>query len=104
MGADPSSVDAEVLQAQLDTAEQLALVAGLPLAAQWIRDHSQHATVWVEDADGHPERMLAWVAKERGLHPITCAICEYVAIEVDHYHPYHQEWDRCAAHAHKERS
>ena len=94
--------DADDLQTQLDTAERLALVAGLPLAAQWIRDHSRHATVWVEDANGSPERMLAWVAKERKLDPITCAECGRVATEVDRLHPYHQEWDRCAAHARKD--
>lgn len=95
MSADEAA--AEALQEQLDRAERLALVAGLPLAAQWIRDHAQHATVWVEDANGHPERMLAWVARERGLEPITCAVCGRVATEVDTLHPYHQEHDRCAA-------
>lgn len=96
--------DGDVLQAQLDTAERLCLVAGLDLAAQWIRDHSQHATVWVEDAHGAPERMFAWVARDRGLEPITCAVCGRVATEVDRLHPYHQEYDRCAAHVERRRS
>jgi hypothetical protein len=90
---------AEALQEQLDRAERLALVAGLPLAAQWIRENSKHATVWVEDGNGAPERMLDWVARQRGLEPITCAVCGHVATEVDNLHPYHQEYDRCAAHA-----
>lgn len=90
---------AETLQQQLETAERLALVAGLPLAAEWIREHSAHAAVFVEDGSGYPVKMLAWVAKERNLEPITCAVCGHVATEVDSLHPYHQEWDRCAAHA-----
>jgi hypothetical protein len=90
--------EAESLKQQLATAERLALVAGLPLAAQWIRDHSEHAVVWVEDGDFYPVQMLAWVAKERGLEPIKCAVCGHVATEVDSLHPWHQEWDRCAAH------
>lgn len=90
---------AESLKQQLATAERLALVAGLPLAAQWIRDHSDHAVVWVENGDLYPAQMLAWVAKERGLKPIACAVCGHVATEVDNLHPYHQEWDRCAAHS-----
>lgn len=91
--------EAQSLKQQLATAERLALVAGLPLAAQWIRDHSEHAVVWVEDGEMHPQEMLALVAKERGLKPITCAVCGHVATEVDNLHPYHQEWDRCAAHS-----
>lgn len=90
---------AETLEQQLATAERLALVAGLKLAAEWIRENSKHATVFVEDSNGTPEKMLAWVAKERGLEPITCAVCGHVATEVDWLHPHHQEWDRCAAHA-----
>jgi len=90
--------EADSLKQQLATAERLALVAGLPLAAQWIRDHAEHAVVWVEDGEGHPIEMLAWVAKQRGLEPITCAVCGHIATEVDSLHPYHQEWDRCAAH------
>lgn len=90
--------EAESLKHQLATAERLALVAGLHLAAQWIRDHSEHAVVYVEDGDMNPVPMLSWVAKERGLSPITCAVCGHVATEVDNLHPYHQEWDRCAAH------
>ena len=90
---------AEKLQQQLEIAERLALVAGLKLAAEWIRDHSEHATVFVEDGNGYPVKMLAWVAKERKLEPITCAVCGYVATEVDNLHPWHQQWDRCAAHA-----
>ena len=91
--------EAESLKQQLATAERLALVAGLQLAAQWIRDHSEHAVVWVEDGEMYPQQMLAWVAKDRGLKPITCAVCGHVATEVDSLHPWHQEWDRCAAHA-----
>lgn len=90
--------DAIRLKQQLATAERLALVAGLQQAAQWIRAHSEHAVVWVEDGDMRPVEMLAWVAKERGLEPITCAVCGHVATEVDSLHPFHQEWDRCAAH------
>jgi len=78
--------------------ERIALIAGMKIAAEWIRDNSKHATVWVEDPNGHPEKMLAWVAKERKLEPIKCAICEHVATEVDSLHPYHQTYDRCAAH------
>jgi hypothetical protein len=96
---DDAEMEAQSLKQQLATAERLALVAGLPLAAQWIRDHSEHAVVWVEDGEMHPVEMLAWVAKERGLKPITCAVCGHVATEVDSLHPYHQEWDRCAAHS-----
>lgn len=96
---DDAELEAQSLKQQLATAERLALVAGLPLAAQWIRDHSEHAVVWVEDGNMHPVEMLAWVAKERGLHPIKCAVCGHVATEVDNLHPYHQEWDRCAAHS-----
>lgn len=91
--------NAETLLQQLETAERLALVAGLPLAAEWIRENSVHATVFVEDSEGYPVKMLAWVAKERKLDPITCALCGHVATEVDRLHPHHQEWDRCAAHA-----
>lgn len=90
--------EADSLKQQLATAERLALVAGLTQAAQWIRDHSEHAVVWVEDGDMYPVQMLAWVAKERGLQPIKCAVCGHVATEVDSLHPWHQEWDRCAAH------
>lgn len=90
---------AEKLQQQLEIAERLAQVAGLKLAAEWIRDHSEHATVFVEDGNGHPVKMLAWVAKERKLEPITCAVCGHVATHVDNLHPWHQQWDRCAAHA-----
>jgi len=89
----------EILQQQLETAERLALVAGLKLAAEWIREHAEHATVFVEDGNGYPVKMLSWVAKERKLEPITCAVCGHVATEVDSLHPWHQEWDRCAAHA-----
>lgn len=89
----------ESLQEQLNVVERLALVAGLRLAAEWIRTNSEYATVWVEDADGHPRQMLSWVAKERKLEPITCAVCGYIATEVDSLHPYYQNWDRCAAHA-----
>ena len=97
--SEDAEADAESLRQQLATAERLALVAGLPLAAAWIREHSEHAVVWVEDGAMQPKQMLAWVAKERGLAPITCAVCGHVATEVDTLHPYHQEWDRCAAHA-----
>lgn len=90
--------DVESLQVQLRAIERIALISGMTLAADWIREHHAHAEVWVEDADGHPERMFAWVAKERNLEPITCAECGRVATEVDSLHPYHQEYDRCAAH------
>lgn len=96
---DDAEEEAASLREQLATAERLALVAGLPLAAAWIRDHSDHAVVWVEDGAMQPKKMLAWAAKERGLPPITCAVCGHAATEVDALHPYHQEWDRCAAHA-----
>ncbi|MGZ5055351.1 MAG: hypothetical protein ACXWAT_10480 [Methylobacter sp.] len=102
MSACISDIDddnAETLQQQLETAERLALVSGLTLAAEWIRDNSAHATVFVEDSNFYPVKMLAWVAKERNLEPITCAVCGHVATEVDRLHPHHQEWDRCAAHA-----
>ena len=88
----------ETLQEQLFALERIALIAGLKEAADWIHDHGKHAVVWVEDADGHPEKMLAWVAKERKLDPITCAVCGRVATEVDNAHPYFMSWDRCAAH------
>ncbi|GAB4059232.1 hypothetical protein [Uliginosibacterium sediminicola] len=91
--------DARSLKDQLAVAERLALVAGLPMAAKWIRDHSDSAVVWVEDGDLQPVQMLAWVAKERGLKPITCAVCGHVATEVDDLHPMFLEWDRCAAHS-----
>lgn len=97
--SEDAEAEAESLRQQLATAERLALVAGLPLAAAWIREHSDHAVVWVEDGAMQPKQMLAWVAKERGLAPITCAVCGHVATEVDALHPYYQEWDRCAAHA-----
>lgn len=89
---------ADTLAQQLATTERLALVAGLNLAAEWIRTHSTHATVFIEDGTGNPMKMLAWVAKERNLDPITCAVCGHVATEVDSLHPFHREWDRCAAH------
>ena len=89
---------AEALQDQLARLERLALVAGLTLAADWVRDHHAHATVWVEDGNSAPEKMFAWTAKERKLSPITCSVCGRIATEVDTLHPYHQEWDRCAAH------
>ena len=89
---------AETLQEQLAKVERIALISGMREAADWIRDNSKHAVVWVEDANGAPERMLAWVAKERHLEPITCAVCGRVATEVDSLHPYHQEFDRCAEH------
>ena len=88
---------AETFQDQLLKLEHIALIAGLNLAAEWIRDHSGHAVVFVEDSDGYPERMLDWVAKERNLQPIACAACGRPATEVDYLHPYHQEYDRCAA-------
>jgi hypothetical protein len=92
--------EAESLQEQLAKLERIALISGMPLAADWIRDHHEHAVVWVEDANGHPEKMFAWVAKERKLEPIKCAVCGRVATEVDSLHPWHQEYDRCAAHIH----
>lgn len=87
------------LHDQLAKLERIALLAGFELAAEWIRDHHGHAVVWVEDGAGLPERMFAWVAKERKLEPITCAVCGHAATEIDSLHPFHQEWDRCAAHA-----
>lgn len=90
--------DADTLQVQLANLERIALIAGMTLAADWVRDHHAHAVVWVEDADGHPEKMFAWLAKERKLDPITCAVCNRVATEVDNSHPYFQSYDRCAAH------
>lgn len=93
-----SENQAETLQIQLAKIERIALIAGMNEAADWIRNNSKHAVVWVEDTDGMPEQMLAWVAKERGLEPITCAVCGRVATEVDSLHPHHQEWDRCAEH------
>lgn len=89
---------AENLQGQLAALERIALLAGMTLAADWIREHHAHAVVWVEDGNGAPERMFAWLAKERKLEPITCAVCGRVATECDSLHPWHQEWDRCAAH------
>lgn len=96
---DADGDQAETLREQLETVERLALVVGLVAAAEWIRGHSAHATVYVEDGEGSPVKMLAWVAKERQLPPIVCAVCSHVATEVDRLHPWHQEWDRCAAHA-----
>lgn len=83
---------------QLAALERIALLAGMTLAADWVRDHHAHAVVWVEDGSGTPERMFAWLAKERKLEPITCSVCGRVATEVDSLHPYFQSWDRCAAH------
>jgi len=79
--------------------EKIALIAGMTLAADWVQEHSVHAVVWVEDGNGHPEKMPAWVAKERKLEPIICAVCGRMATEKDSLHPYHQNQDRCAAHA-----
>ena len=90
--------DPEELQRQLTALERIALLSGFRLAADWIRDNAAHDSVWVETGTGTPEKMFAWVAKERGLIPIACAVCGRVATEVDSLHPYHQEWDRCAAH------
>lgn len=42
--------------------------------------------------------MFAWLAKERKLEPISCAMCDHVATEVDSLYPYHRERSRCAAH------
>ena len=89
---------ANSLQQQLAALERIALLAGMTEAADWIRDHHAHAVVWVHDADFHPEKMFAWLAKERKLEPITCAVCGRVATEVDNSHPYFMEYDRCAAH------
>lgn len=90
--------DAESIQDQLIRLERIALAAGLFSAAQWVRDNHAHATVWVEDGKGDPELMFSWLAKERKLEPITCAICDHVATEVDSLYPYHRERSRCAAH------
>lgn len=89
---------AEDLDAQLDMLERIALVTGMALAADWVRENRRHATVWVEDGKGDPQMMLAWTAKERKLDPITCALCTHVATEVDSLYPYHRERSRCAAH------
>lgn len=88
----------ETLQDQLKSLERIALLAGMTIAADWIRDHNAHAVVWVENGKGVPEKMFAWLAKERKLSPITCAVCNRVATEVDNLHPYFQTYDRCAAH------
>jgi hypothetical protein len=96
--AGEEEADADNLEAQLDMLERIALVIGMPLAAEWVRDNRKHATVWVEDGNGEPEKMFSWLAKERKLEPITCAMCDHVATEVDSLYPYHQERSRCAAH------
>lgn len=90
--------NAENLQQQLARLERIALAAGLMLAAQWVRAHHAHSTVWVEDAKGTPEQMFTWLAKERKLAPIPCAICTHVATEIDGLYPFHRERCRCAAH------
>lgn len=89
---------AENLQEQLMRLERIALAAGLPLAAEWVRNHYAHATVWVEDGKGDAQLMFAWLAKARKLEPIQCALCDHVATEPDSLYPYHQERSRCAAH------
>lgn len=96
--AGEEDIDADNLDAQLDMLERIALVTGMQLAAEWVRENRSHATVWVEDAKGEPQRMFAWLAKERKLEPITCAMCDHVATEVDSLYPYHRERSRCAAH------
>lgn len=93
-----STPDPESLQDELLKLERIALIAGLEHAADWIRSNYKHVVVWVEDEDDRPMKMLSWMAKERGLHVITCAVCNRPATAVDNYHPHYQTYDRCDAH------
>lgn len=90
--------DVDNLEAQLDMLERIALVTGMKLAAEWVRESRDHPSVWVEDGKGYPQRMFTWLAIERKLEPISCAMCDHVATEVDSLYPYHRENSRCAAH------